>query len=80
MKNDITNLVSISKNKDNINLVFASSSNIKNINMNDLLKEVLNQINGKGGGNNHLAQGSIRYTDNIRIYIKNVIENIKDLL
>ena len=68
------------KNKDKINLVFASSSNIKNINMNDLLKEVLNQINGKGGGNNHLAQGSIRYTDNIRIYIKNVIENIKDLL
>lgn len=68
------------KNKDKINLVFASSSNIKNINMNDLLKEVLNQINGKGGGNNHLAQGSIRYTDNIRIYIKNIIENIKDLL
>jgi len=68
------------KNKDKINLVFASSINIKNIKMNDLLKEVLNQVDGKGGGSNNLAQGAINYTDNIEIYIKKIIENIKDLL
>jgi len=68
------------KNKDKINLVFASSINIKNIKMNDLLKEVLNQVDGKGGGSNNLAQGAINYTDNIEIYIKGVIENIKGLL
>jgi len=68
------------KNKDKINLVFASSINIKNIKMNDLLKEVLNQVDGKGGGSNNLAQGSINYIDNLEIYIKGVIENIKGLL
>ena len=68
------------KNKDKINLVFASSINIKNIKMNDLLKEVLNQVDGKGGGSNNLAQGAINYIDNIEIYIKGVIENIKGLL
>ena len=68
------------KNKDKINLIFASSSNIKDINMNDLLKEVLKDVDGKGGGSKNLAQGAVNYNENIISVIKSKIEDIKKLL
>ena len=68
------------KNKDKINLIFASSSNINDINMNDLLKEVLKDVDGKGGGSKNLAQGAVNYNENIISVIKSKIEDIKKLL
>ncbi len=45
------------KDGENANLIFATSNNIKNIRMNDLLNETMSLIEGRGGGNQVLAQG-----------------------
>ncbi|MGO0807441.1 P-type ATPase, partial [Clostridioides difficile] len=42
---------------DKINLVFACSKNLKDINMGVLLKDAISLIDGKGGGSKVLAQG-----------------------
>ena len=50
------------KNGEKVNLIFASSKNIKGISMKDLLKDILPLIEGSGGGSDYLAQGSGRDT------------------
>ncbi|MBE6053637.1 MAG: alanyl-tRNA editing protein AlaX-L [Clostridium sartagoforme] len=45
------------KFKDKANIILASSKNIENINMGNILKENISIINGKGGGSKTLAQG-----------------------
>ena len=48
------------KDGENVNLIFATSNNIKNINMNDVLKGAMSLIQGKGGGNQVLHRAEER--------------------
>lgn len=45
------------KFEDKVNLIFASSKNINTISMNDLLKDTITLIDGRGGGSKFMAQG-----------------------
>ena len=45
------------KNEEKANLIFAASKNINSISMNDLLKDAITLIDGRGGGSKFLAQG-----------------------
>lgn len=66
------------KNKEKANLVFASSKNVVNLNMNSLIKEALTVINGKGGGSASLAQGAGSSNENLDEAIKLAINIIKN--
>lgn len=68
------------ESKEKVNLVFASSSNIKDISMNNLLKEVLILVDGKGGGNNNLAQGFGKNNGKLKVVIESAIKKIENLL
>lgn len=53
------------KNEDKVNLVFASSKDIKEANMGVLLKDSISLIDGKGGGSQNLAQGAGKNNNNL---------------
>ena len=65
------------KNERKINLVFASSKNIKGINMGEILKDTITLIDGKGGGSTFLAQGAGKDNGNLESaleYAKNKLK------
>lgn len=53
------------KNEEKVNLVFASSKEIKEVNMGVLLKDSISLIDGKGGGSQNLAQGAGKNNNNL---------------
>ena len=53
------------KLEDKANLIFACSKNIKNISMNNLLKDSIKLVDGKGGGSKVLAQGGGKNNGNL---------------
>ncbi|CEO20749.1 alanyl-tRNA editing protein [Paraclostridium sordellii] len=53
------------KNDDKSNFVFASSKNISNLNMSELIKDVITLVDGRGGGSQFLAQGGGKDNGNI---------------
>jgi alanyl-tRNA synthetase len=55
----------VAKGDDKVNFIFACSKNIKNISMNDLLKDALTLVDGRGGGSPFLAQGGGNDNGNI---------------
>jgi alanyl-tRNA synthetase len=67
------------KDGENANLIFAASNNIKNINMNDLLKETMSLIDGRGGGNQVLAQGRIK-SNNLKCAMDYATMKLKNFL
>ncbi|SCH42652.1 alanyl-tRNA editing protein [Romboutsia sp. Marseille-P6047] len=64
--------------KEKVNLVFASSKDLKDLNMNSLIKKVLPVVNGKGGGSSNLAQGAGSNNENLDEAIKLAIKIIKN--
>lgn len=54
------------KFEDKVNLIFASSKNINTISMNDLLKDTITLINGRGGGSKFMAQGGGKNSSNLQ--------------
>lgn len=54
------------KNEEKANLIFAASKNINSISMNDLLKDAITLIDGRGGGSNFLAQGGGKNSSNLQ--------------
>lgn len=53
------------KYEDKVNLIFASSEDLKKINMNSLLKDAMTLVDGKGGGSSSLAQGGGKNNGNL---------------
>ncbi|MBO3445562.1 DHHA1 domain-containing protein [Clostridium sp. CCUG 7971] len=53
------------KNDDKVNVVFAAAKNLTNINMNNLLKDALTLVDGRGGGSLYLAQGGGKNNGNL---------------
>ena len=52
-------------NNDKLNLLFTCSKNLENLDMNDLLKDSIKLVDGKGGGSKVLAQGGGKNNGNI---------------
>lgn len=50
---------------DRANLIFASSNNLKDLSMNDLLKDAITLIDGRGGGSQFKAQGAGKNCSNL---------------
>lgn len=66
-------------NDDKLNLLFASSKNLENIDMNLLLKDSIKLVDGKGGGSKVLAQGGGKNNGNLDSlfdYVKIKIKSI----
>ena len=68
-----------SKEKDRCNLLFSASKDIKNIKINDLLKDALTLIDGKGGGSPYFAQGSGKNVLNLQNAIEYVKRRIEEM-
>ena len=68
-----------SKEKDRCNLLFSASKDIKNIKINDLLKDALTLIDGKGGGSPYFAQGSGKNVLNLQNAIEYVKRRIEEI-
>ena len=52
-------------NEDKLNLLFACSKNLQNFDMNNLLKDIIKLVDGKGGGSKVLAQGGGKNNGNL---------------
>ncbi len=74
---NIVSLLAI-KNKDRVNLIFACSKNLKNVNMNELLKDSITLIDGKGGGSQFLAQGGGKNNMNLQSSLDYALGKIKN--
>lgn len=79
-ENDNTISLMALKSSDKVNLVFASSANLKDISMNTILKDSIILLDGRGGGSNHLAQGGGKNNGNIDSAIDYAIMKIEKML
>ena len=65
VENENTIVLMAVKSEDKVNLLFACSKDIKEIKMNDLLKDAISLIDGKGGGSPFQAQGAGKNNANL---------------
>ena len=70
----------VAKGDEKVNFVFACSKNIKNISMNDLLKDALTLVDGRGGGSPFLAQGGGNDNGNIDSAIDYAFMKINNII
>lgn len=75
-KDSVVALLAI-KNQDKANLLFASSKNNINLDMNTLLKDSISLIDGRGGGSKVLAQGAGKNNSNLDSALDYAIMRIK---
>lgn len=68
------------KNKDKANLIFASSKDVKEVNMNNLLKDSITLIDGRGGGSENLAQGGGKNNNNLQSLLDYSFKKVKESL
>ena len=68
------------KNDNRVNLIFNSSKEINKFSMNDLLKDAITLVDGKGGGSKFLAQGGGKNNGNAEISLDYAYNKIKDNL
>lgn len=66
-----------SKADDRVNLIFLASKDFKGISMNNLLKDSITLIDGKGGGSSHQAQGAGKNNSNLDSTFDYAINKIK---
>lgn len=69
-----------SKVDDKVNLIFLASKDFKGISMNDLLKDAITLIDGKGGGSSHQAQGAGKNNSNLDSTLDYAINKVKQNL
>lgn len=62
------------------NLLFMCSKNIKGLSMNDLLKDAISLIDGKGGGSPFSAQGGGKSINNLESSIDYAFSKVKTIL
>lgn len=65
------------KNDDRVNLVFASSKNINDVSMNNILRDTMTLLDGRGGGSTFLAQGGGKNNGNLEVAIDYAFDKIK---
>ncbi|KMT22254.1 alanyl-tRNA editing protein [Clostridium cylindrosporum] len=67
-------------NEDKVSVIFTSSKNIKKVSMNDLLKDAITLVDGKGGGNANLAQGAGKGINNVDNALDYALRRLRDNL
>lgn len=77
VENDSTIALLGAKVDDRVNLIFLASKDFKGISMNDLLKDSITLIDGKGGGSSHQAQGAGKNNSNLASTLDYAINKIK---
>lgn len=65
IENENTIALMAVKSEDKVNLIFACTKGIKEVKMNDLLKDAISLIDGKGGGSPFQAQGAGKNNANL---------------
>ncbi|MFT8348490.1 alanyl-tRNA editing protein [Clostridium saccharoperbutylacetonicum] len=65
IENERTIALMAVQSEEKVNLIFASSKDIKEVKMNDLLKDAISLIDGKGGGSPFQAQGAGKNNANL---------------
>lgn len=68
------------KSDDKVNLIFACSKDIKDVKMNELLKDAISLIDGKGGGSPLQAQGAGKNNANLESAMDYAVSKIKQTL
>ena len=65
------------KHEDTVNLIFASSKDLKKVNMNNLLKDAMTLVDGRGGGSPSLAQGGGKNNGNLETALDYAFTKLK---
>ena len=68
------------KSDEKVNLIFACSKDIKEVKMNDLLKDAISLIDGKGGGSPFQAQGAGKNNSNLESAMDYAFNKIKQTI
>lgn len=68
------------KEADKVNLIFACSKNLNDLNMGMLLKQTMELLNGKGGGSKVYAQGGTKDISNLEKAVDYSYEEVKKTL
>lgn len=66
------------KSQQKANIIFSCSKNLEFLKLNEILKESLKFINGKGGGNSTLSQGSGDNDNKLKEAVNYAVEKIKE--
>lgn len=68
------------KSEDKVNLIFACTKGIKEIKVNEVLKDAISLINGKGGGSPFMAQGAGKNNANLDGALDYAFNKIKEMI
>lgn len=68
------------KNGEKANLLFCCSKNIKDVKMNELFKDSISAIDGRGGGSPFQAQGAGKNNENLEKSLEIAISKIKNFI
>lgn len=80
VENENTICLMAVKSLDKVNLIFACSKNIKEVKMNDILKDAISLIDGKGGGSPLQAQGAGKNNSNLESAMEYAFTKISQTL
>jgi alanyl-tRNA synthetase len=76
---NVVSLIAVTS-ENRANLIFTCSRNLTNISMNDLLKDAITLIDGKGGGSKTLAQGAGKNNSNLDSVIDYAAMKLKNMI
>lgn len=68
------------KSEDKVNLIFACTKGIKEIKVNEVLKDAISLIDGKGGGSPFMAQGAGKNNANLDGALDYAFNKIKEMI
>lgn len=68
------------KSEDKVNLIFACTKGIKEIKVNEVLKDAISLIDGKGGGSPFMAQGAGKNNANLDGALYYAFNKIKEMI
>ena len=80
VENENTIALMAVKSDDKVNLLFACSKDVKELKMNDLLKDAISLIDGKGGGSPFQAQGAGKNNANLESALTYALTKISQAL
>ncbi len=80
IENENTIALMAVKSEDKVNLIFACSKDVTDVKMNELLKDAISLIDGKGGGSPLQAQGAGKNNANLESALDYAVSKIKQIL
>lgn len=80
IENESTIALMAVKSDDKVNLIFACSKDVKDVKMNELLRDAISLIDGKGGGSPIQAQGAGKNNANLESAMDYAVSKIKQAL